>query len=233
MLSWTTGSKGGGASPFIRPALVIETLRRLRTGWQLAVALPEQGIIRDYTDLARLHRDVAQDLPTAARREWQAKTEWLTHWRAHVGEGTNRRMLVDGARTLVGLAVSKSIPHQTSNRTTFQNAIEALDKVQLDEAVRKAQVLAEESQPTRRLPEIGQNFGTNAIAAAQEFLHTSGRFLAELELGLAQVENERSAGDLAVRDHQATIEQALASLLGVLQELLDSGEATKEGPRAS
>lgn len=232
VLSWTTGSKGGGVSPFIRPTLVIDTLRRVRRDWQLAVALPEREMIRDYTELARLHRDVVQDLPTAARREWLAKTEWLTHWRANVDKDTTRRMLVDGARTLVELAVSKSIPHQTASRTAFRDAIEALDKVQLDEAVRKAQVLAEESQPTQRLPDIGQNFGTNAMAAALNFLHTSDRFLTELELGLAQLEKERSAGDLAVRDHQAAIEQALASLLGTLEELLDSGETTEEGPRA-
>ncbi len=222
VLGWTTASKGGVASPFLRPASIIKALRALPQGWQLSAA-PSAGkrLFQEYEAIATLHSEVALQLPVSARREWEAKTEWLPWWRAHVDVGTTRKSLLDSARALVDLAVAKSIPHQATLRRNFEEAITRLEGLQLDDAVRTAHSLSQETNPENRLRELGRDRGRNATAGARDFIDAGNRFASELTRSLTQREQERSVGNIAVQHHQSEIKESLDSLLEDLQLLAE------------
>ena len=213
-LARASGTKGGQRGAFIDPSKIVPPLRTVRRQWQLSHHPPNTLINRpdDIGALAKLHSRVNSELSKAAQAEWTLRTDWVAEWHGTVPEGMARREVVDLIRGLLNLAIENGVGFGSRSRLNIEAALLEVEGVQLDDALRGASILLEESKPVRRLPELGQNRGGNTRSVVRKFLPAVRDFLSELDAATANhIENLDQSGK-DIQEHQANIRRALHQL---------------------
>jgi phosphoglycolate phosphatase-like HAD superfamily hydrolase len=179
----------------------------------------------NYETLARLHEKVVKDLPEAISDEWHRRTDWVEEWRQNVPEETLRKELLDSVNELFEQSQKFGVPVGKRVHDTAIEAVSALEKVQLDDALKAATDLKQEQNPERKLDVLGRERGSNAMSAAGEFLPAIRELLDDLEAAIENLNANRGQGEDEVKIHQSEIKQSLAQLsqnLGVLGSNIDA-----------
>ena len=203
-----SGTKGGQRGAFIDPSKFLPTLRRVSRRWELLEKPPGND------DLARLYASVKSELPTVARAEWVLRTDWLEEWRQHVPEGVTRTEVVEKVRALLNVALDNGVGFGGQLKSSVENALADLERVQLEDALRTASRLRNQTDPVRLLRELGRDRGGNARDAVKRFLPAVRTLLDQLD---AEVSNRISNIDQSAKDlqgYQSQIKVALVQLAG-------------------
>ena len=204
-----SGTKGGQRGAFIDPSKFLPTLRRVSRRWELLEKPPGND------DLARLYARVKSELPTVAKAEWVLRTDWLEEWRQHVPEGVTRTEVVEKVRTLLNAALENGVGFGSRQlKSSVENALADLERVQLEGALRTASRLRNQTDPVRLLRELGRDRGGNARAAVKQFLPAVRDLLDQLDAAVSnRIGNiDQSAKDL--QGYQSQIKVALVQLAG-------------------
>ena len=203
-----SGTKGGQRGAFIDPSKFLPTIRRVSRRWELLEKPPGND------DLARLYASVKSELPTVAKSEWVLRTDWLEEWRQHVPEGVTRTEVVEKVRALLNVALDNGVGFGSQLKSSVENALAELERVQLEDALRTAYRLRNQTDPLRLLRELGRDRGGNARAAVKRFLPAVRNLLDQLD---AEVSNRISNIDQSAKDlqgYQSQIKVALVQLAG-------------------
>ena len=162
----------------------------------------------------RLYASVKSELPTVAKAEWVLRTDWLEEWRQHVPEGVTRTEVVEKVRALLNVALDNGVGFGSQLKSSVENALADLERIQLEDALRTASRLRNQTDPVRLLRELGRDRGGNARAAVKRFLPAVRNLLDQLDAAVSnRIGNiDQNAKDL--QGYQSQIKVALVQLAG-------------------
>jgi len=213
-LARVSGTKGGQRATFVDPSKLITPMQRVRKQWELTHNPPKGTVNRqdDYGLLARLHARIANDLLIATETEWQRKTAWVNNWRRDIPEGIDCQEVIKALRELLGLVIEHGVGFRKQVGDAIESALNNLESVDIDDALRSATVLLEAKSPFEVFAELGRNLQDNAITAAREFLPAVHDFLDEIEASVQARLERLSGGERVLQDNKVQIGKALQQL---------------------
>lgn len=200
--------KGGRAGAMLDPRRVLGPVHQLRRAkWRLGMKPPEG----DLSTLAKLYREVAEALPTAAAAERSQRLQWLQEMQKAFGEGATRAEIAATLSASVKAALDAGVGTQNSARP-LQEALDAFQGVQFDATVVAVRALAKEQDPVASLPDYGRG-RANAVLAGTTLRVSAEQFLDAVERNLQSFAEDQSsrAGEVAKRI--AELDEALTSIV--------------------
>ena len=159
-----SGSKGGQRGQFIDPTAVIPAIRRVQRRWELSGPPPDavQNQQDAFGRLARLDNKIRMELSTVASVEWHQSTDWTRDWHNNIGEDITGEEAIAEVRELMTIAMNSGIAFNSSVRQGMEMVLAELAGSQLNDSLRWAARLLENSEPLKLLPALGKGRSNQA-----------------------------------------------------------------------
>jgi Cdc6-like AAA superfamily ATPase len=218
--SQASSLKGGRAGAMLDPRRVLGPLRQLRrVKWRIGLK-PSDG---DTSPLAKLYREVAEALPTAAAAERSQRQQWLQEMEKAFGEGVARAGIVSTLSVALKAALEAGIGAQNTARP-LQEALEVFQTVQFDATVGAVRALSGEEDPVASLPDYGRG-RANAVSAGTALRIAAEQFLVAVERNLQNFGDDQNARTGEVSRNMTEIDQALVGIVDDLAAMEASNVA--------
>ena len=223
VIAHASSMKGGQAGSMIDAARVIGPLRTVARDWKLRADPPARlagaELPERYEQLLALHADVRDHLPEAAEDERKLRLEWLAGVRDHIPREVARRDVVEALGQLSEAIAASGLPVRTEHLNEWS---EQFASIQLDEAIRITEELAEDTGAAERLlPRLAGERRGRAMLVAERFLPAAATFLVDAGSKLRS-ERESVEGAEALEAHYARIATAFGALEAALEVVMDS-----------
>lgn len=202
----SSASKGGAAGNFVDAARLIVPLRRLASDWRPRAVPPERlmeaGIRDPYGSVLSLHHIVCSQLPSAISAELERRRQWLARMRQWMPLGTKRAEVVGATRALLQAVLGAGLAVPADQVRRLEDQLSTFGSVQVDEATRMAQELADVTESMAVLPRVAGERRATAIEAADSFFAAAGRFLDVVDSVLRSEELRTTGGGQLARDYE-------------------------------
>jgi hypothetical protein len=215
--SQASSLKGGRAGAMLDPRRVLGPVRQLRRAkWRLGLKPQED----DTGILAKLYREVAEALPTAASAERSKRLKWLQEMEEAFGQSATRGSIVSTLGAAITAAVEAGVGAQNSTRP-LQDALDAFQSVQFDATVAAVRSLAGEDDPLASLPDYGRG-RANAVSAGTALRIGAEQFLDAVERNLQSFGDDQTSRTSEVARRIAELDEALLQIVGDLTTMAGS-----------
>ena len=216
-----SGSKGGQRGQFIDPTALIPAIRRVRRRWELSGPPPDaiQNQQGAFGRLARLDNKIRTELSTVASVEWHQSTDWAAEWHDNFGEDITGQEAMGEIRKLMDLALNSGIAFNSSVRQGMEMVLADLEGSQLNDSLRRAARLLENSEPLKLLPILGKGRSNQTGEAVRKLIPALTQLLSQLEVSVANRESNIGTIESGLREDQTKIDKSMRQLLSGLEVL--------------
>jgi hypothetical protein len=218
--SQLSSMKGGRAGAMLDPRRVVVTVRALRKAkWVLDLQPPENEV----SPAAKLYREFATGLASAAEAERTIRSRWISDMEAAFGVGGTRASIVNGLDSARVAALKAAVATENLS-APLGDALEKFKTTQYDATVAAVRELAQSDTALATLPNYGRGY-RNAVEAGISLRLVAEKFLDAVDRNLATFGNDQSASTGDVEKILASIQQSLGDIEAELKVFREKKEA--------
>ena len=206
--SQTSSLKGGQAGAMLDPRRVIGPVRQIRRAkWHLYLKPPDGNT----SMLAKVYREAAEALPTAAATERNERLNWLEEMQKSFGKNATRAAIVLSLDSALAETVQSGVGAQNTSQG-LQDALDGFRTVHFDATVAAVNALAEGDDPLALLPDYGRG-QEHAVSAGRRLRDAAERFLNAVEDNIQSYSADQNSSAGAVSKSISTLETSLGDLI--------------------
>ena len=212
--------KGGRTGAMLDPRRVVAPIRTLRKAkWILDLQPPDNEV----SPAAKLYREFATGLASAAEAERTIRSRWIADMEAAFGVGGTRASIVNALDSARLAALNAAVATQNLS-SPLGEALEKFKITQYDATVVAARELAQSDTALAALPNYGRGY-RNAVEAGSSLRSAAEKFLDAVDRNLEAFGNDQSTSTSDVEEIMKSIDQSLSDIAADLKALRQGQEA--------